>query len=114
MLRTADLELPPPMAEWRKNSKEIASARKAVAPEARKVRAAFIKAQLPNYERSDVRWQRAQSTLTAAVERRTLLSNFLLRMENGESVTVGAVLADPARFNGARFYDPLAVLMRLN
>jgi hypothetical protein len=42
-----------------------------------------------------------------AVERSLLFADFLLHPEDGEPVTVGAVLDDPVRWHGARFADPL-------
>jgi hypothetical protein len=45
--------------------------------------------------------------LTAAVINRSLSSDFTLIAADGSTLTVGAILADPARYHGIRFSDPL-------
>jgi hypothetical protein len=49
----------------------------------------------------------AREIIADAVDNRLLFGDFLLLAEAGESVTVGEVLDNPARWHGERFADPI-------
>ena len=63
---------------------------------------ATAKPDLPEPERVVMRQK-----LRRAVEKKELFSDFRLTTSNGVSVTVGDLLADPARWHDSRFADPL-------
>ena len=107
MLRTAGLKLDMSMPEWRKTSVQLASAKATAKPEAEKARKAFIRDRIAEYKRRGTYSKHVKSVFNEAVINRKLRADFELVTENGDRVTVKQVLADPARYAGMRFADPL-------
>ncbi len=97
------------LAEFRATSPEIAEARKAAAGEAARKRQAWIADRAPKLraEGCSLGERELAKLLTDAVERLQLRPGFVLYPATGGSITVGEVLADRERWDGARFRDPI-------
>ncbi len=82
--------------------------REAVAATARTQREAWIEAEAPKLAVTrDIDIEQAREVLAQAASRHVLMGDFVLVTQDGDEVTVGDVLDNPARWHGARFADPL-------
>ena len=97
----------PELREWRKSSPELKAAKAAAKPEAEAVREKFVKAKLAKLKESGAPIKNAEAVYMAAVAQNELYGDFQLMTPAGKVVTVAEVLAEPERFNEARFADPL-------
>ena len=85
-----------------------AQQREAVAAAARTQREAWIEAEAPKLAAArDIDIEQAREVLAHATSRHLLMGDFVLVTADGNEVTVGEVLDNPARWHGARFADPL-------
>lgn len=85
-----------------------AAARARMAERAGVARSAFIDERASTLsEARGVEPEEARRMVLGAVEQRLLFAEWLLHPEEGDPVTVGQVLDDPARWHGTRFADPL-------
>jgi putative DNA primase/helicase len=109
MLETSGLSPPKPMGQWRKNSRELKAARRALKPEAAKQRAAYeaevFAATLA--QRPDANADTVRAAIRRAVEERALSGPWLLHCQDGSIVSVSDLFADPAKWDGCLFADPL-------
>lgn len=86
-------------------------ARAAVEEERKQMRETYITERSEQLARErGIDPSRAREVVTYAVDRQLLFADFELIAENGETVTVGAVLDDPSRWHNTRFADPLEPL----
>lgn len=85
----------------------LASAKEAKKEEATTARAAYVVERTRALKNAGVNAQQAESTVMAAITQGVLLTDFILTTEEGAQVTVGELLADKERWNGAKFADPL-------
>jgi hypothetical protein len=92
------------MKEWRANSEELKDARGDTRGEAKKVEKKFIKERTAELEKSGHKIDKA--TLEAAVQHSDLYDDFVLHGQSA-TVTVKDLLADPERYDGTRYADPL-------
>jgi predicted P-loop ATPase len=77
-------------------------------PEADKIRAAYVEREADAIvERTGVSKEKAVEAVRRAVEGCTLTSDFVLYPHDAEPVTVREILADPERWQGCRFADPI-------
>jgi hypothetical protein len=111
MLCTAGMEPGLSMAEWRASGgcEHLRQAKKEAQAEAKKKRKAYIKEWLAaaKKNRPGVSLKRERRMITQAVEQRILPPDFPLTHESGSIVFVSEILANPDRWNGERFADPL-------
>ncbi|MGA7327334.1 MAG: hypothetical protein WBX25_23300 [Rhodomicrobium sp.] len=109
ILYNNSLTAPLSMAEWRKESKELAQLKDTYRPKSDEARQRYMSDRITALKAAGTALEdrRLREILSAAVTSQTLTSDFVLYTPEGKAVTVGAVLADPKRFNGARFADPL-------
>ena len=110
MLRTSGMEPGPSMSKWRASGgcEELQQAKQDAKAEAKKKRTAYIREHVAAKNRpAGFSKKHMQRVITQAVERRMLMADFQLTCEDGSIVSVADVLADPKRYNGARFADPL-------
>ena len=96
-----------PMNEWRKENKLLADARRKAKPEADKKQKAFVKERQAEMKSAGVATKYVKRVLAEAVSNRVLRADFVLTCDDGSSVTVREVLADPKRYDAARFADPI-------
>lgn len=94
--------------EKEKLGESRSEARKHAEPERERIREAYIanrSAELVTERGMSL--EAAQASVRRAVESSQLFPDFLLVSESGKTVTVGEVLANPAKWHGARFADPV-------
>lgn len=102
-----------------KERKEFAAIKedikKSVADEARKVRIGWAevrakeKCEASGIDPDDdpVEYDKTRRMFLRAVDRKVLMGDFELIAQNGDVVTVGTIMDDPATWNGKKFHDPL-------
>lgn len=84
------------------------AAKRESAPAAAEKRAVYADQHAPKLaERSGISIDEARAVLANASERLELGGSFQLITSQGATVTVDDLLADPARFEGCQFHDPL-------
>lgn len=97
------------LGEWRQSSELLKQAKQAVEPEVTAARRSFVAARADalTAEKLNVSEKRLRSLWKRAVEHQVLTGDFVLHREDGNTITVGEVLADVDRWHQARFADPL-------
>ncbi len=102
---SAALTLP----EWRKLSPELRKAREAIRPAAEKARKRYVAKRIATLQAEGLETGERELTeaCSLAAEHRMLTPSFVLHSEDGQKVTVAELLADPAKWDGTRFADPL-------
>lgn len=95
-------------AVWARAKKARATATSAAKPDADQARAAWVDEHAPALaDRRGIDIEEAKAVLTRAAEKRTLTGDFLLIASDGEEVSVGELLDNPAKWHAKRFADPL-------
>jgi hypothetical protein len=107
LLRTAALDLGAgvPTDEWRRVCPELLAARRAIKPEADKVRRRFATERVAALKAEGVNIE--PRVIERAVTHRVLGPEFVLYCEDGGMRSVGELLADPKRYDRTRYHDPL-------
>lgn len=83
-------------------------ARETVRAESETVRAKYIAQQVAELTQSrGIDTDQARHLVTEALDRRVLFPEFVLYSQDGDPVTVGEILDEPARWHGKRFADPI-------
>jgi hypothetical protein len=77
------------------------------AVEASMIREAYIRDRVAKLVANGVDGPTAEKTIRASLETSTLHAEFILLTSDGASVSVADVLADPTRYHGMTFHDPL-------
>jgi hypothetical protein len=109
LLKTSGIIAPMTLHEWREESEELRKAKDAARPEVQKVRAAYIAKRLEELDQKRPRASKkaAERMIRQAIEEQTLTADFELHRPDGTIITVGEVMADPDKWDGCRFADPL-------
>ncbi len=94
-------------AEENQYLKLVAKAKVEKDTEAASVRVAYIKSRVSQLVNSGISQEVAERTIRHAMDGKVLLGDFQLVCSDGTLVTVAEVLADPAKWNGKHFSDPL-------
>jgi len=89
--------------------------KKSVADAARKVRVEWAEAQAKkkfetlgiDTDNELIEYDKTRRMYLRAVENKVLMGDFELIAQNGEPVTVGTIMDDPATWHGKKFHDPL-------
>lgn len=99
----------PDLTETEENQylKLVAKAKVESASEAASVRDAYIKARVLKLANEGISHEVAERTIRHAMDGSVLLGDFQLECSDGTLVTVAEVLADPAKWHGKHFSDPL-------
>lgn len=110
LLATTDIRPELTMEQWRKTSLVLKSAKRKAEGEAAEARKIFIAdrmAHLAKGAMTKARQRHLRSVLTRAVERRILSGDFMLICADGTRPSAADLLADPDKWIGVRFGDPL-------
>lgn len=101
------IELVTPEVVQRANDAQV-KARSAVQDECARVRAAWVAEHVQKFaQRRGLTLARATRTLNRASEHLVLDGSFELTGQDGSTITVAELLADPEKYHDARFGDPL-------
>ena len=106
VLRTTDLIADClPLSEWRRTSPELRDAKRAIKPEAEKVRRRFVKERTESLKHEGFNVD--PRVIERAVTQQVLEGTFVLCAKDGSKVAVGELLADPVTYDKQQFHDPL-------